>query len=78
MNFRDSWLEQANKQTGLKRRRMLRLADNPKAMAQMELAAKSKLGFSSSAKPDYGKIDWATFLPMLLQLLPTILKLFGL
>ena len=77
MTFRERWLQEANKASGLRKRRMLRLADNPQAMKRMEQAARDKLGLKASDKADFGKVDWSKLLPILMELLPVILKLFS-
>lgn len=78
MNFRDAWLQRASREKGLRRRRMERLADNPQAMKRMEQAARDKLGAKAGDKVDFGAVDWAKILPVLMELLPVLLKIFGL
>lgn len=74
MTFRQSWWERASKEKGLRKRRMERIADNPRAMKRAEQMARDASGLSESGAIDWSKVDWASLLS---TLLPIILKLFG-
>jgi len=78
MTFRDRWLQEANKASGLRKRRMLRTAENPVAMKRMEQHARDSLGLKAGDKVDFGKVDWAKLLPVLLKFLPILAEIFGL
>lgn len=67
MTFREQWLAEAGKQKGFRKRRMERIAENPKALKRAERLATEAYG--------EGAIDWGEFLKLLL---PLLLKLFGL
>jgi hypothetical protein len=67
MTFKEKWLKQASKEKPFKRRRMERIAENPKALKRAEKLAKEAYGD--------GAINWTEFLKLLL---PLLLKLFGL
>lgn len=67
MTFKEQWLAQAATQKGFRKRRMERIAENPKALKRAEKLAKEAYG--------EGAIDWSEFLKLLL---PLLLKLFGL
>ena len=76
MNFGDALKEQAKRQGPVKRRLLEAVADNPKAVAAAEQALRNKLGLKVGQKVDYGALDWATLLPLIMQLLPIILAMF--
>jgi hypothetical protein len=78
MTFRERWLQEADRAKGLKRLRMKRIAENPQAMKEMERKAKISAGYGAGDKVDFGAVDWQELLPVLLEFLPLILKLFGL
>jgi hypothetical protein len=67
MTFKEKWLKQASKEKPFKRRRMERIANNPKALKRAEQAAKDKYG--------EGAIDWQEFLPAILKFLMTFFGL---
>lgn len=75
MTFRQAWLERASKEKGFRKRRMERIADNPRAMKRAEQMARDSAGHPEAGAVDWSKIDWASLLS---TLLPIILKLFGL
>jgi len=78
MNFSEALKGQSEKlkRQPLKKALLLAAANNPKASERAELALRNQLGLKPTDKDDYGALDWATLLPILLQLLPTILALF--
>lgn len=76
MNFGEALQAQAKKQGPVKRRLLEAVANNPKASAAAEKALRNQLGLSAGQKVDYGALDWATLLPLIMQLLPIILALF--
>ena len=75
MTFRQAWLDRASKEKGLRKRRMERIAENPRAMKRAEQLARDAAGHPESGAIDWSKIDWSSLLS---TLLPIILKLFGL
>ena len=76
MTFRELWLKEAEQSKGIKRARMLRIAKNPKAMRLIEQRARERAGLSANG--DLKAVDWQKILPIIMELLPILLKLFAL